>query len=561
MNNKRLNYRYKYLLIFVIIIMAVIMSGMVAMAVYSLLRSGNNEGFTWVLICYGVGAVIYVALNIFMYLTYESIIKRIYTSVNSILETFPKAERDAITDVSCGDDAVLLQKALEWFSYRQVQTDRMKFATSTTSALAAFSNEIFWEYGFLGNTMRFGDYWEKTYGDTVLNDSQSIDELLDDNAREKFKQIVTESKQSVGKTFSFSSKIKINRTKTIRVKIIGTSTLAFDEVVLFGVIRDVEQIMSVTETVNEQQRSISYILGLTADNIIYEVDRETNKLTFLNREAAQRLFGIDNLNDFEMGRRSYWELIHEDYREGFIDRFFNYDHLLMLPEQRLSYEYQVKTVNDEWIFIRHSVYVIRASEGRVRKVIGSLVNINEKKRRDLKEMYETNHDSLTGALQLTAIRSEYNNYTCRPNESKAVILFDIDSFKHLNQQYGFEVGNKILRSVVSVLWEKQIGKCYVGRVDGDKFVVLMLQVNEEKKETPEKLIEKVFDVFNDCIKIDSQTINVTLTASYAMHEENMDFDKIKNNAELALNVCKENKEICTNALLGYDANMINVEDK
>lgn len=551
MDNKKINYRYKFLLTFVTLILIFLFTSVWILGAYTLYKEGNKGGFQWLLVLFIVAVILIVAVEVFTYAIYEKLMKKVFASIDSIMETFPKSERMALEEVSFGDDTILVQKALEWFSYRQIQSDRAHFAASTTGALASFSHEIFWEYGFLGNSLNYGDYWENTYGENRLFEVTSIDELLEGEAQEKFHCCVAEARKFVGKNFSFDAVIRIGKTKHIRARVVGASAVAFDEVILFGVIRDLEQINTLRETLEERRREKEYILANVHDRTIYEVDVPINKMTILNKGAEQALFDMGNFNNFEKERTGYWSLIHPDYLEGFIDRFLSYDHLLVLPEQTLTYEYQIKTKNNDWVWVRHSVCAVKSDGPSVKKVIGCIYNITERKREELKELYSTNNDSLTGALQWSSLLKEYDSASPRYGRRKAVVVFDIDSFRQLNQQYGFELGNKILRLVVMKLWERQLEKCLVGRIKGDEFVVAMLDADDDGV-SPERLIKSVFEEFNEPKKIDGKLINICMTAGYAFQGENTDFEIDYNNSEQALRNCRREKKTGTNAYLSFD---------
>ena len=551
MNNKKLNYRYKFLLTFVTLILIIVFTGLWVTGEYLLYRNGNKQGFLWVLILYIVASVLIIGVEVFTYIVYERLMKNIFRSIDGIMETFPKPQRNALEEIACGDDTILLQKALEWFSYRQVQSDRAHFAAATTGALASFSHEIFWEFSFLGNSLNYGDYWDNTYGENRLFEISSIDELLEGDARQKFLSYVEEAKKSVGKTFAFDAKVRIGKKKYIRVRVAGTSATAFNDVILFGVIRDIEQIDSFRESLIEKRKEVEFLIDNVQDRIIYEVDVATNKMKVLNKGTEQTLFDFGDFGDFENERGDYWAMIHPDYLEGFIDRFLTYDHLLVLPDQRLVYEYQIKTKHNDWIWVRHSVCVTNAVEGSVKKVIGCIHNISERKREELKGFYKTNNDSLTGALQWTSMLNEYERFKRRPGKRKAVIIVDIDGFRHLNQQYGFEIGDRVLRAVVMRLWERQSEKSLVGRIKDDEFVVSMLDVGETD-EMPKKFIEAVFSYFEEPITIDNTLINICLTAGYAIRDEDSGYEVNYRNAKEALLKCRSGKKKNTNAYLAYD---------
>jgi diguanylate cyclase (GGDEF)-like protein/PAS domain S-box-containing protein len=88
----------------------------------------------------------------------------------------------------------------------------------------------------------------------------------------------------------------------------------------------------------------------------------------------------------------------------------------------------------------------------------------------------TQSDGLTGAAsrshaegRLRAVVAEYAG--CEP--AAGLIFADVDHFKRCNDIYGHEVGDRVLRMVVSTLIANVRGGDVVGRWGGEEFVVLV----------------------------------------------------------------------------------------
>ena len=62
----------------------------------------------------------------------------------------------------------------------------------------------------------------------------------------------------------------------------------------------------------------------------------------------------------------------------------------------------------------------------------------------------------------------------------AVLMVDIDSFKHVNDRYGHEFGDRLLRAVGARLTEVVGGRGSVYRLGGDEFVVLLDKASEDE---------------------------------------------------------------------------------
>ncbi len=78
-----------------------------------------------------------------------------------------------------------------------------------------------------------------------------------------------------------------------------------------------------------------------------------------------------------------------------------------------------------------------------------------------------NRRSLIAALDRDAARA------VRTREPIALMMVDIDHFKHVNDQYGHPVGDQVLCSVVNVLRQRVRAQDLVGRYGGEEFMVLL----------------------------------------------------------------------------------------
>jgi len=90
-------------------------------------------------------------------------------------------------------------------------------------------------------------------------------------------------------------------------------------------------------------------------------------------------------------------------------------------------------------------------------------------------------DGLTGLLNKKYVQ-EYLQNELIPDASKeglAVFLFDLDNFKHYNDQNGHLAGDDLLRSVSEVLQENTRVEEVLGRYGGEEFLMLMPGATKE----------------------------------------------------------------------------------
>jgi len=94
-----------------------------------------------------------------------------------------------------------------------------------------------------------------------------------------------------------------------------------------------------------------------------------------------------------------------------------------------------------------------------------------------------NHDALTGLLNHLSFQNIFERefeLHRRHGRNLSLLFIDIDRFKQINDSFGHQVGDRILRDVARVLSENLRKIDYVFRYGGDEFVVLMTETDAQK---------------------------------------------------------------------------------
>ncbi len=93
------------------------------------------------------------------------------------------------------------------------------------------------------------------------------------------------------------------------------------------------------------------------------------------------------------------------------------------------------------------------------------------------------YDDLTGALNRRVFFSEAKKclLACSKNNRPiSLILFDIDYFKKINDRYGHDVGDQVLRELSRKIREYISEDHYFSRFGGDEFAILLPETDEEQ---------------------------------------------------------------------------------
>jgi diguanylate cyclase (GGDEF)-like protein len=104
----------------------------------------------------------------------------------------------------------------------------------------------------------------------------------------------------------------------------------------------------------------------------------------------------------------------------------------------------------------------------------------EEKARELEQLAST--DSLTGLLNRRELirRTEFLlSYIRRSGKPLSLAILDIDHFKKINDEFGHETGDEVIKGVARVLKAAARESDIVGRIGGEEFVIVMPDTDQQ----------------------------------------------------------------------------------
>ncbi len=160
---------------------------------------------------------------------------------------------------------------------------------------------------------------------------------------------------------------------------------------------------------------------------------------------------------------------------------------------------------------------------------------------ELKEAKQQNAtDFLTKTLTRRAYEKElhkFENLFTRENQDYAIVFFDIDYFKKINDNHGHDCGDIVLKTFASLLLKLTRDTDIVGRYGGEEFVVA-LHYHEQKE--LEKYISRIKSVItkNKFIYQDLK-LKITFSAGIQLRSNNKSVEETIINADKLLYKAKE----------------------
>lgn len=126
--------------------------------------------------------------------------------------------------------------------------------------------------------------------------------------------------------------------------------------------------------------------------------------------------------------------------------------------------------------------------------IGKAFDINESRLKREELEHQATHDTLTGLLNSTSAKEQISRLLkANPEKKYVMAIFDLDTFKSINDTYGHLFGDRILKQTADSLQKCADKNSICARMGGDEFLVLL-----ENPEDKEKTIESIFNSVKGC---------------------------------------------------------------
>ena len=149
-------------------------------------------------------------------------------------------------------------------------------------------------------------------------------------------------------------------------------------------------------------------------------------------------------------------------------------------------------------------------------------------------LHKATHDPLTGIMNRSAFES-LKDFLKQSPKPMALLLLDIDKFKDINDTYGHETGDKVLKKVGHLLNSFFRSDDYAARIGGDEFIVLLNDFDDNNRKIIRhklNLISKELQDTRDGLPL------VTLSVGVAFSKQGYS-DEFFNQADTALYAVKE----------------------
>ena len=151
-------------------------------------------------------------------------------------------------------------------------------------------------------------------------------------------------------------------------------------------------------------------------------------------------------------------------------------------------------------------------------------------------------DELTGIKNKGALTREINEFLADQNKSKGtLIVLDVDRFKSINDNFGHDVGDIVIKKVAEILQDIFTKGEIVGRFGGDEFIIFIK--DKDGKEDASKFESIIVEKAKNTIDLPNKDQRVSVTMGIAIYSgEEKNYSELFKKADIALYNAKADKE-------------------
>ncbi|TWT09287.1 sensor domain-containing diguanylate cyclase [Planomicrobium sp. CPCC 101079] len=142
-------------------------------------------------------------------------------------------------------------------------------------------------------------------------------------------------------------------------------------------------------------------------------------------------------------------------------------------------------------------------------------------------------DLLTGLHNRAYLVGHFERNT-EENQPYALLYVDLDRFKAVNDQYGHEAGDELLKKVASVFQEVAPPGSIVARIGGDEFVLLIPDSTEDLEEAKETASSILHELSDKPVRVQKWEFDISASVGITYAEPGKDLETLMNQADQAM---------------------------
>jgi len=166
----------------------------------------------------------------------------------------------------------------------------------------------------------------------------------------------------------------------------------------------------------------------------------------------------------------------------------------------------------------------------------------ERKKIESKILHLATYDTLTNIANRSNILSQLDEeieISKITGSNIALMIFDLDKFKLINDTFGHPIGDLVLKYVAQTVKELLRTDDSIGRFGGDEFIII--QRNVRSKNDVISLITRIFNIFESPTILENNSIKINISIGICLLSQAESRDQLIYQADSAMYEAKKNQ--------------------
>ena len=255
---------------------------------------------------------------------------------------------------------------------------------------------------------------------------------------------------------------------TLFVSLVGVSNLLIPAGI-FTVIYKINHIKLL-----ESERSKSSILSNLPGFAYRCLNDENWTMTFLS-EGFNDLTGYKTEDVINNTVIPYSEVVCEEFRDSL---YYDWNRQLEKQEPYIG-EYKIRRKDGNEIWVWEQGRALIDENGNCYAIEGFVTNIDKRKNLEKNLEYLSYRDSLTELYNRRYVEEHIARLDVSRNIPISIIMGDINGLKFINDSFGHEYGDKLIKATSKILRSSIRGDEVIARLGGDEFLVILENTSRE----------------------------------------------------------------------------------
>lgn len=277
------------------------------------------------------------------------------------------------------------------------------------------------------------------------------------------------------------------------------------------------------------------LLFKASSEVIWELDLKTGFRHFANENYVDEV----PLDLIQSPRFEEWAYdLHPEDQKPFTDAMRRVMEGVLPYE---DFEIRVTDLHGGWKWLRSKVVSLKDEEGNTILMAGSYSDIDDRKQKERYIHHLAYHDHLTDLANrvslLDAIESAFKNVTEHSECSGVFYYIDVDGFGAINNTYGHDVGDQLIKQVAYRLLGARPND-FIARLAGADFG--LFTEDYQYCTEPECLAEELLALLSEPYKIDRKVIYLTASIGVTVFNDSVQSaESVIRHGDIALRQAKK----------------------